>query len=83
MFTREILIDGNPGYLHAKVMVADGNRAWLGSVNGSNAATSNNREFGVFFNNAAWVQALDAQITADRNAAGAESWQQSLSCEKD
>jgi cardiolipin synthase len=83
MFTKQILIDGNPGYLHAKVMVADGKRAWLGSVNGSNAATSNNREFGVFFDNAAWVKALGAQILADRNAAGAETWQQSLACDKD
>ena len=83
MFTKAITIDGTPGYLHAKVMVADGTRAWLGSVNGSNAATSNNREFGIFFDNAAWVQALDEQIIADHNAAGAETWQQSLACTKD
>jgi phosphatidylserine/phosphatidylglycerophosphate/cardiolipin synthase-like enzyme len=83
MFTKSISINGKPGYLHAKAMVADGNRAWLGSVNGSNAATSNNREFGVFFSNPVWVKALDAQIVADHKAAGAENWQQSLACDKD
>lgn len=83
MFTKSILINGVPGYLHAKVMVADGNRAWLGSVNGSNSATSNNREFGVFFSDPASVASLKQQIQDDRNAAGAETWQQSLSCAKD
>ena len=83
MYTKAILIDGVSGYLHAKVMVADGARAWLGSINGSDAATSNNREFGVFFENTAWVEALDQQIMADYNASGAETWKQSLACTKD
>jgi phosphatidylserine/phosphatidylglycerophosphate/cardiolipin synthase-like enzyme len=83
MFSSSILINGKGGYLHAKAMVADGNRAWMGSVNGSNSATSNNREFGVFFSNPTWVKTLDNQIIADRNASGAETWQQSLACDKD
>jgi phosphatidylserine/phosphatidylglycerophosphate/cardiolipin synthase-like enzyme len=83
MFSKSIQINGKGGYLHAKAMVADGTRAWVGSVNGSNGATSNNREFGVFFSNPTWVKALDAQMTADRNSSGAESWQQSLDCTKD
>jgi phosphatidylserine/phosphatidylglycerophosphate/cardiolipin synthase-like enzyme len=83
MFSSSITINGKGGYLHAKAMVADGNRAWMGSVNGSNAATSNNREFGVFFSNPTWVKTLDNQIAADRNASGAETWQQSLACDKD
>ena len=83
MFTKGILINGTPGYLHAKVMVADGARAWIGSVNGSDTATSDNREFGIFFSTPADVEALDQQIIADHNAAAAETWQQSLACTKD
>jgi cardiolipin synthase len=83
MFTQKAQIDGTPGYLHAKAIVVDGNRAWLGSVNGSNSATSNNREFGVFFNNPAWVSALQTQIIADHGSSGSETWSQSLSCSLD
>ena len=82
-FTRLQTVGGKPGYLHAKAMVVDGERAWVGSVNGSTAATSANREFGVFFSEPSQVAALEASLEADFADEGSESWQESLACKND
>jgi len=82
IFTRQQTIRGKPGYLHAKAIVAD-ERAWVGSVNGSTAATSANREFGLFFSEPAEVAELRASFEADFAAEGSESWQESLACKND
>lgn len=79
-FTKRIQVKGVAGYLHAKVMVADGRRAWMGSVNGSSESVEQNREFGIFFSDAADIAMLKAQIQSDHSNAGAESWSDSLKC---
>jgi phosphatidylserine/phosphatidylglycerophosphate/cardiolipin synthase-like enzyme len=83
MFSSSLRIDGKPGYLHAKAMVADGSRAWMGSVNGSTTSVSHNREFGVYFSDPAEVGKLADQMNADLAASGAETWQDSLNCAQD
>ena len=83
IFNSSIRIGGLPGYLHAKAIVVDTTRAWVGSVNGSTTAASNNREFGLFFEDAASVQSLVALMDRDFSDSRGESWQQSLTCTKD
>ena len=83
MFPSQLKINGKPGYLHAKAMVADGARAWVGSVNGSTAATSNNREFGLFFSTEKQVNSLQTILQSDIESPDSETWQESLQCQKD
>lgn len=83
IFTRQILIDGVPGYLHAKAIVVDGRRAWVGSVNGSTTSVSQNREYGLFFERSDWVSKLQSVMIRDHSDPNTESWQESLSCTKD
>lgn len=66
------------GYLHAKAIVVDASKAWIGSVNGSDLSLSENREFGIFFNNIARVQGLSAQLHSDYVDEKAEDWQTNL-----
>lgn len=80
VFTKNIHVGGYKGYLHAKAIVADGNRAWMGSVNGSVEALSENREFGVFFDGATDVSSLRSVLSSDFADAGSETWQDSLRC---
>lgn len=82
-FTDAIKINGHPGYYHAKAIVVDGTRAWVGSVNGSTSAVSKNREFGIFFNDTASVQFLMGWIKHDFSDPGSETWRDSLKCAKD
>ena len=82
IFDKQIQINSKPGYLHAKAILVDGKRAWVGSVNGSAEATSNNREFGIFFEDPAQVRALESIITSDENNPDGETWQESLKCTK-
>lgn len=83
MFNKSNRVNGKNGYMHAKVMVADGKRAWLGSENGSTESITRNREFGVVFENPAWVKKLHAVIRADQVDPNTESWEESLTCAKD
>ena len=82
-YTRQMRINGMPGYLHAKAMIADQNRAYIGSVNGSTTSLSNNREFGVFTNDADVVSGLYQFMVNDLNHAKAVTWQDSLNCVND
>ena len=82
-FTRKMKVAGVAGYLHAKAIVVDSRRAWVGSVNGSTTALTLNREFGLFFDKQDWVSKLSATINQDLDASGAESWEESLDCQKD
>jgi phosphatidylserine/phosphatidylglycerophosphate/cardiolipin synthase-like enzyme len=76
--TEKEKVGGKPGYLHAKTMVVDGTQAWVGSVNGSQAAFEDNREFGVYLTDPGEVQKLaTAQQT---HFAGAEPWSTNLNC---
>lgn len=76
-------INGTPGYLHAKAIVVDEATAWVGSVNGSNAALTNNREFGYFFSGAADVANLNQILRDDHASPDMESWNDALLCTKD
>jgi phosphatidylserine/phosphatidylglycerophosphate/cardiolipin synthase-like enzyme len=80
MFTKNIKINGENGYLHAKAIIIDGVRAWVGSVNGSQQATSLNREFGLFFYDSEDIQALGRIMDADHRDSNGESWRESLDC---
>lgn len=83
MLPSRFKINGRPGYLHAKAFVVDDELGWVGSVNGSITATSNNREFGVVFRQASWVKALTAVLDFDHRSTDTQSWKQSLNCVKD
>jgi phosphatidylserine/phosphatidylglycerophosphate/cardiolipin synthase-like enzyme len=80
MFTKNNLVNGTPGYMHAKTIIVDGTHAWLGSVNGSTQAATANREFGIFFDQGSEVQKLATIMAADHDASASESWQDSLNC---
>jgi phosphatidylserine/phosphatidylglycerophosphate/cardiolipin synthase-like enzyme len=83
MLTPEFKINGKPGYLHSKAIVIDDSMAWVGSVNGSYSALSNNREFGMFFSEPEWVTPLLKVMIADHDAEEMETWQESIECKKD
>jgi phosphatidylserine/phosphatidylglycerophosphate/cardiolipin synthase-like enzyme len=83
IFTKNVKVGGNFGYLHAKTIVVDGTTAWVGSVNGSTQALSSNREFGVFFNAPKDVASLLSYMKSDFNNPASESWQDSLLCKND
>lgn len=83
MFTDRQTIGGRPGYMHAKAIVVDDERAWVGSINGSTPSVSNNREFGVIFNDAGAVQKLVKQMQEDFTSPNSESWREGLACLKD
>jgi phosphatidylserine/phosphatidylglycerophosphate/cardiolipin synthase-like enzyme len=82
-FNSSIPIGGHPGYLHAKAILVDGIRAWVGSVNGSTTSISTNREYGIFSNDPELVRTLGTYLYSDFTASGAESWQDSLRCKMD
>jgi phosphatidylserine/phosphatidylglycerophosphate/cardiolipin synthase-like enzyme len=83
MFSEKITVKGKKGYLHAKVMTIDGVTGWVGSINGSKTALTNNREYGIIFNDLNLVKQLEADIKKDLSNPGTETWQESLSCLKD
>lgn len=83
MLPSQLKINGKPGYLHAKAIVIDDKTAWVGSVNGSSAALSNNREFGMIFSEQKWVAPLIKILDTDHASPDVETWQESLLCKKD
>jgi cardiolipin synthase len=52
-------------YEHAKMMIADGTRAFIGSVNFSTASTTDARELGIFFDDPASIQMISAAFEQD------------------
>jgi phosphatidylserine/phosphatidylglycerophosphate/cardiolipin synthase-like enzyme len=83
IFDSEMNVGPKPGYLHAKVILVDGEHAWVGSVNGSTESLSVNREFGIFSDDPNFVRHLSSVLYADFNDSKTETWQQSLDCAKD
>ncbi len=81
IFTNKFKVDGSPGYLHAKAIVI-GTKAWIGSVNGSDASLNQNREYGKFFETATDVRKLSKILAADFKNPAAETWQDSLICKE-
>lgn len=82
MFTKNNRVGGRAGYMHAKVIVVDGAKAWVGSVNGSDAATQRNREFGVFIDEPHTVRTLSDELSKDHHDPASETWQDSVSCKE-
>jgi phosphatidylserine/phosphatidylglycerophosphate/cardiolipin synthase-like enzyme len=80
MFTPSITVKGKPGYMHAKVIVADETRSWVGSVNGSISAVDRNREFGIFVTDAKNVMKLSSLLESD--FAASQEWQENLKCRR-
>jgi cardiolipin synthase len=56
------------GELHAKLIIADGHAAYLGSINLSTQSMGYNRELGIQLADPAILQALTGDFTADWNA---------------
>lgn len=83
IFTRAMQVKGVSGYLHAKAIVVDDARAWVGSVNGSTTSLSNNREYGIFLNEPAEVLKLAQFMYNDFVDINSESWRDSLACKND
>lgn len=80
MFNKTHKINGKPGYLHAKAIVVDGTRAWVGSVNGSATSIDQNREFGLFFTHPVRVEMLSTLMRRDIEEPTAQTWRDSLNC---
>jgi cardiolipin synthase A/B len=59
-------------YIHAKVIVVDGRRAFLGSENFSVGSMQYNRELGLITTSKPIVQALTGVL--DKDAAGGDRW---------
>ena len=83
IFTRNIKVGGVAGYLHAKAIVIDGNRAWVGSVNGSTTSLADNREYGIFVNDLTETKKLKSFMDSDFANSMGESWQDSVQCKHD
>ncbi len=56
-------------YIHAKVIVADGTKAFIGSENFSSGSVKNNRELGIIVSDAATISSIES--TFDKDWAGA------------
>lgn len=82
-FTEENLINGRKAYMHAKVFMADDQRLWIGSINGSTRSTESNREFGLFLQKPEWVQKVKQILAKDLNSSGNEDFKANLDCTKD
>jgi len=54
----------NP-YMHAKMMIADGDSAFVGSVNFSTASTTDARELGIFFKDATAISMISEAFETD------------------
>lgn len=83
MFSKNQKIQGKAGYLHAKAIVVDDQKAWIGSMNGSDMSVNFNREYGIFFSHPQRVANLVSVMQADFNHPESLSWKASFSCESD
>lgn len=82
IFTPQMKVSGEPGYLHAKAIVVDERLAWVGSINGSTSSTLKNREFGIIFKGRKSVKKLLKIMKEDFNHPQSLTWERSLACEK-
>ena len=80
IFSGRMKVGGIKGYLHAKAIIVDGVRAWIGSENGSTTALTDNREYGIFIDDAGLISQLNQNVSADFANPQGESWQDSLAC---
>lgn len=61
-------------YIHAKMIVADGSLAFVGSENFSTTSLDNNRELGVLLTNAQIISTLQQTFQSDWAASQSMSW---------
>ena len=80
MFSKRRHLNNVKGYLHAKAIVVDGQRAWVGSVNGAYASLQRNREFGLFVDNKKDVSELQQIMAADFDHPSSQTWRDSIHC---
>ena len=80
IFDAKMKVGGLKGYLHAKAIIVDGNHAWVGSVNGSTTSLTDNREYGVFIDDAALISKLNSFVSGDFKNPLSQSWQDSIAC---
>jgi phosphatidylserine/phosphatidylglycerophosphate/cardiolipin synthase-like enzyme len=78
MFNKKNKVHGRPGYMHAKVMIVDNKKAWVGSINVSEYSFEHNREFGIFLANKSRVAAFSQFLDEDFNDTHNMSWQKSV-----
>lgn len=74
-------INDKPGYLHSKAVLIDDQIGWIGSINGSEMSSGQNREFGIIFSEPDSVERLKAQIQADYNHPLVRAWKDSIDCQ--
>jgi phosphatidylserine/phosphatidylglycerophosphate/cardiolipin synthase-like enzyme len=67
-------------YMHAKMMLADGNKAFIGSVNFSTASTTDARELGIFFEDPTAIQMISDAFEQDWAKAETPPPASSVSC---
>jgi phosphatidylserine/phosphatidylglycerophosphate/cardiolipin synthase-like enzyme len=67
-------------YMHAKMMIADGARAYVGSINLSTNSTQRARELGIFFSDDAAIQAISRDFEADWKVSIEPPPEASVSC---
>lgn len=70
----------NLPYMHAKMMLADGNKAFIGSVNFSTASTTDARELGIFFQDPSSIKMISAAFESDWTKAETPPAASSVSC---
>lgn len=80
MFNKNHKLKDRPGYLHAKAMIVNGEKAWVGSTNFTSGSINENREFGIFFSHSERVEALSEILRADFEDASNQTWRDSLKC---
>ncbi len=61
-------------YMHAKMMVADGSNAYVGSVNISTNSFDNNRELGVLFTDSGVISTLQQTFQSDWSVSQTQVW---------
>jgi hypothetical protein len=82
IFTSKIKINDKKGYMHAKAIIVDEKTGWIGSINGSETSTTQNREFGIIFSHKNSVKKLIQVMSDDFSHPLATSWRDSLNCSK-
>jgi cardiolipin synthase len=83
IFNGSMLIKNTAGYLHAKIILVDGDQAWVSSVNGSTESITENREYGILSTDPHVITLLNTVLSGDFANSQAETWQESLACKKD
>ncbi len=58
----------NDPYIHAKMIIADGSKAFIGSVNISPASLDRNRELGILVDDSRIIQILSSAFDDDWNS---------------